>query len=396
MAKSTTKDRPSKPRADFPLFPHASGRWAKKVRGQLCYFGKWSDDPKGERAIQQWLDQKDDLLAGRKPRPAGVTAGVTVKELCDEFLTAKENLVASGELAKRSWADYLATCTRVADAFGRGRVVSDLRQDDFEQLRAKLSKTWGPVSVFNEIGRVRVVFKWGFDSELLDRPVRFGPGFKRPSAKTLRLNRALKGPRMFEAVDLLSIIDAAGVQLRAMIYLGINCGLGNADCARLEVGHLDMKLGWLNFPRPKTGVARRSPLWKETVKALQAALAERPEPADAADADLVFITKYGRPWRADGSRNAPLSHEFSKLLDELGLKRPGLNFYALRHTLETVGGAAKDQPALDLIMGHAPRSNDMGAVYREHIADSRLTEVCKVVRKWLLENQPQKKSRRPK
>ena len=61
----------------------------------------------------------------------------------------------------------------------------------------------------------------------------------------------------------------------------------------------------------------------------------------------------------------------------------------LRRTFETIGGASRDQIAVDHIMGHAPASDDMAAVYRQHIDDDRLSAVVKYVHDWLW---PPKKS----
>ena len=102
FTKVATRCKPAfqKPRPDFPLFPHATGRWAKKVRGKFVYFGKCADDPKGAAALSLWLEQKDDLLAGRVPRPS--EDGLTLRELCNRYLTSKEARVESNELAIRT------------------------------------------------------------------------------------------------------------------------------------------------------------------------------------------------------------------------------------------------------------------------------------------------------
>ena len=53
MAKSIKSARPSKPYPGFPMFPHATGRWAKKIRQKLHYFGKIADDPDGKQALER-------------------------------------------------------------------------------------------------------------------------------------------------------------------------------------------------------------------------------------------------------------------------------------------------------------------------------------------------------
>jgi hypothetical protein len=182
-------NKPNKPNPDFPLFPHATKRWAKKIRGSLHYFGTW-DDPDG--ALKKYLEQKDDLHAGRKPREVS-EAGVTVKSLVNAYLNHKKSLEQAGELSPRMYQNCKEACDLLIDRFGKQRLASDLRQDDFADLRKRMAKKWGPVRVGDFIQRIRCVFKYGYDAELLQSPVRFGPGFDRPSKKTLRLARAERG-----------------------------------------------------------------------------------------------------------------------------------------------------------------------------------------------------------
>ena len=398
MAKSTTKGKRGKAgrvHQDFPLWKHPSGRWCKKIKGRAHYFGKVDTDPDGVKALDKYLRDKDELLAGRKPKRPGQD-GPTVLDLTESFLDTKWALVQSHELAETSFLDYKQTCAAVLGAIGRNRLLSDVHPEDFSRFRTKLAKRVGPVTLGNEINRIRVVFKFGYDAGMIEHPIRFGPGFKRPSKRVLRLERKKSGPRMLEAEELRAVLAKAKTPMTAAILLGINAGLGAADVARLRTSHVDLESGWLDFPRPKTGIDRRVPLWPETVAAIREALAKRPAPKAKADRGLVFVTKYGQPWvrispvwKTEDDKvkgGVPLDavgNEFCKLLKATKLKRPRLGFYALRHTLETIGGETKDQVALDAIMGHA--RDDMASVYRERISDDRLKAVTDHVRAWLFQ-----------
>lgn len=390
---STAPKKPIKPDGS-PLFPHATKRWAKKIRGKLHYFGPWTVDYDAghEAALARYLSEKDALHSGRKPRSE--SNELTVVELADAFLVHKKALQDAGELTPRTWADYKQATDFLVKHFGRGRVVEDIHPDEFGTLRAKLVKRWGPIRVGNMIQRIRSVFKFATDERLIQRPVVFGQSFKRPSKKTLRLERAKKDVQMFEADELRCIIEAASPVMRAMVLLGINCGFGNQDVGTLPLSALNLERGVLDYARPKTGIPRRCPLWPETIAALEDAIAKRPTPKSADHAGLVFITKYGKAWakvtgllRKEGDKKGtttppsnPVSAEMRKLLDTLGIKGHR-NFYALRHTLETIGGEVKDQVAVDFIMGHA--RDDMASVYRERLSDERLRAITDHVRAWL-------------
>lgn len=381
-------DRPNKPYPDFPLTPHASGTWQKKVRGRIHYFGRWGRVVNGtmtrlpgdgwEQALAEYKAVADDLHAGRTPRPDAAT--LTVADLCNHFLTAKKHRLDAGELTPVTFAEYRATTDRLVAVFGRGRRADDLAADDFARYRADLAGRYGPVRLGNEVQKARTVFRYGTENGLVEKAVRFGSEFTKPSRKTLRLHKARVGKRLFTAAEVRALAATAGVPLRAMTLLGVNCGFGNSDVGTLPLAALDLDGGWVTFPRPKTGIERRARLWPETAVALREALAERPAPKGAAVAGLVFVTKYGNAWAGKGTATA-VSHEFGKLLGRVGIARRGVGFYSLRHTFRTAADAARDPNAVRTVMGHVDASID--AVYSHGVGDDRLAAVADLVRGWV-------------
>src|SRR5262245_24920807 len=104
-SRKPTDIRPKKPYPDFPLTPHASGKWMKKIRGTIHYFGNWArrvdgklvrvDGDGWQAALELYKAQADDLHAGRTPRAK--SDGLTVAVLCNRFLTAKKHQLDAKE-----------------------------------------------------------------------------------------------------------------------------------------------------------------------------------------------------------------------------------------------------------------------------------------------------------
>jgi integrase len=392
MSKSTRSGRvakPKKPYPDFPLFPHATRRWAKKIRGKLYYFGPWSDG--WQAALDRYLKERDDLYAGRDPH-AAQPEGYTLGKLCNEFLNAKKADMELGKITPTHFGNLFRACERMVVFWGAGRAAESIGPDDFERLGYSYPATWKLRRRKLEIGAVRSVFNYAALKEKIVR-TRFGT-LKGPSRDELDAERFARerkhGTREFAPEQLRKVIDAAPRPLRAMILLAVNCGYGNTDIATLPLAYLDLEGGWANYPRPKTTIRRRAALWPETVAALREAIARRPDPLDPEDAGLVFVTVTGLRWvRAAVVKNAEggvevkaddsVTRAFRVLLAGLGIRRPGLSFYSLRHCTETHGGA--DQVALDCVMGH--RTPGMGTNYRQSIADARLKAVADSIHAWL-------------
>jgi hypothetical protein len=60
--------KPTKPYPDLPLTRHPTGQWCTKIEGKLHDFGTDAN-----AALGKYLDERDDLQAGRHPEQRSPT-----------------------------------------------------------------------------------------------------------------------------------------------------------------------------------------------------------------------------------------------------------------------------------------------------------------------------------
>jgi len=201
------------------------------------------------------------------------------------------------------------------------------------------------------------------------------------------MNRAARGLRMFEREELLAVLNVACPITKAIVLLGANCGLGNSDVGHLPLKAVDLERGWLTYPRPKTGIDRKIPLWPETIAALRTVLACKGKPNNPEHNGLFFVSTMGSTFQPDG-RSYWVAEAIKAVLIKANKVRSGLSFYALRHTFQTIGEGIRDLAAVQAIMGHTASGNDMSATYRERVDDDRLKAVVDHIHDWLFSKNP--------
>ena len=198
QALAQKKPAAGKPYKSFPLTPHASGQFCKKIRGKILYFGSVSDP---DAALKRYFEHSERLHSGKADRVVR-QAELTVVALANQFLAAKDARRENGELTAGAFVEYHSDCERLVGFFGRDRAVLSITRQDLAELRAHVSEGGNAVTLGNRVGAVRSIFKFAYDEELIDRPVRFGGELKRPEQRLLRRTRAKAGRRHFLADEI--------------------------------------------------------------------------------------------------------------------------------------------------------------------------------------------------
>jgi integrase len=408
---------PKPPFERFPLRPHRNGQWYKSVwnsrtkRTEQFYFGRWADDPTGERAISDpvtgWLARRNAIKAGiENVRVERTGNDPSLGELMKRFLTFKRNKTQAGELSLTTLGDYLREIERFVIFIKPGCGAGALQPEHFSAYMNYLI-------VHRKLGRrarkrvrayVTAFLRYGAKNGWYSMP-NMGTDWEVSATDpdSIRQAKARAGQKDFSGVilngrDIDRLIQGASPAFRALILLGINCGMGPADLGRLTWERIDLSRGRFSFPRPKTGVMRVGHLWKRTRLTLMRVRSLRHNRAAIerdGEAALVFVTRKGLPYYREREVYAEVEIEgrqvrklkrvaidnaisitFSRLARRAELE--GVTFYRLRHTFKTLGKKARDREALDLMMGHKDIST--GKVYdHEQISWRRVRRVSRTI-----------------
>lgn len=278
---------PALPYPDFPLRPHKNGQWYKSVwnpiskKPEQFYFGSWREDPTGDRALKDpatgWLARKDAIRAGvDNARIVPVGQALSLGELMARFLSHKYRQSAAGELAKPTLAGYLREVTWFVEFMKAQTPVTGLMPEHFTAYMKHLleQRKLGRFARKRVRTYLNTFLRYGARNGWYPLPST-GADWTAPSTDpdSMRLARARAGVKDFSdrtvsGVEIDRLLERSQPAFKAMILLGVNCGLGPADIGRLRWRMLDLDRRRLIFPRPKTGVRRVGCLWKQTRDAL--------------------------------------------------------------------------------------------------------------------------------
>ncbi|MCY2950593.1 MAG: tyrosine-type recombinase/integrase [Planctomycetota bacterium] len=339
-----------------------------------------------------------------------------------QFLAFKRSQVRAGDLSARTLGDYIHEMEKYVGFLKPGTPVDALRPEHFSAYMGHMigERKLGRYARRRVRTYINTLLRYGAKNGWYPMPNTgtdwVAPATDSDSVRQAKLRAGLRdySDRIVTGDELDQLLERATTAFKAIVLLGVNCGLGPADIGRIRWNAINMCTGRLMYPRPKTGVMRIGYLWKKTRAALLQvrALRQNREAIEReGEAALVFITRRNEPYyrerevhrdiEIDGQMVTKLvgiavenavSITFRRMAKELNLE--GVHFYRLRHTFKTLAKRARDTEAIDAMMGHKDRS--IGKVYdHEEVSWSRIKRVARVVYRRLWPKIKRKEDKRP-
>src|SRR4051812_12718055 len=138
---ATQKLPPPKKKKGYPLTPHATGKWQKKIHGKTYYFGAWAkredgglvrlEDEGRDAALDAYNRFVFEQLYGRLPNDSNAEQELSVGRLCNLYRDAQKKLLESGDIKPKTLREYEQACDLIVEQFDGPRPVSTLGPNDF-------------------------------------------------------------------------------------------------------------------------------------------------------------------------------------------------------------------------------------------------------------------------
>jgi hypothetical protein len=423
---TTDQTRPDRPYPKFPLTPHKTGQWKKRVGGRDFYFGRWHDPDVGIR----WGDLAQVDPTGRMWKAAfeeyntfarreaegqlmaAKSVDVSIEAVASAFLNAEHDRLDAGDIKPRTYEGHRDALRQLLAGVGPHVLIRTLDEEtDLATLKgylAALRSRFGAWTFNRHVRSLRAMFRWAINpvDGVLTGPLRLLGVIKTVSTRVRRREQrearsAAGGRHMPTIPELRALHDAASPRLRACYLLAYFAAYGQGDCAELTtellqfdpLPHLGLPVGWglIHFPRPKSEIDRACALPPIVVDAVRAAVASRPVPARAELANRAFLTEQGQPICYDVVRrdddgtvqvinrvdNVKQWHATNRRrLHAAGTPLRPLGFYAIRHASITLT-AGCDETARLLHEGHIMPG--MRPQYVEGVGVGSLVQVGQVL-----------------
>lgn len=145
------------------LRPHATGQARVEYKGKTLYFGPWGSQEANER-YREWVRRL--VTPHEEPPVTAPGRPITVARLLCSFLDHAKRYYSAGEYGMLTTA-----VAPVSKMFG-GMLARDFGPKALRAVRNKMIKLdWSRNHINQQIGRVRRVFKWGVEHELIPSSV---------------------------------------------------------------------------------------------------------------------------------------------------------------------------------------------------------------------------------
>jgi integrase len=303
------------------------GAWYATVDGKAVSLGVRGEGNRPE-AMRAWHRLMAEVPA-EKPQtestpPKPSASDITVRQLADAFLKAKE-----GAVKPQTHYGYGCLLKAVAGTFGK---VSDLTADAFGKWLRGLNLSAS--SKHGIAGAVMTATKWATATGLIPAdPLR---GFKRP-------RKASRGAKAVITDDVhVRLYNAASAALQPLLTLLWETGARPSELARLTAKDVDLVAGVATLAEHKTdhtGRPRLIYLTPEAVAVLKALAERRPSGA-------LLRNDRGEKWTADA-----IGHAMRRASRRAGVKGVA---YGYRHTYATQALASGVPDAtVAALLGHS-------------------------------------------